>query len=85
MTSQGIATDLEISAITGVQSGLFSPEELLKRSVVHVTEAQLYDSSGEPRINGLCDLRMGCIEPRKQCQTCEQYYITCPVILVILN
>ena len=73
-----MAQDLEISAVTGVQFGLISPEELLKRSVVHVTEATLYDSSGEPKINGLCDLRMGCIEPRKKCQTCEQNYISCP-------
>jgi DNA-directed RNA polymerase II subunit RPB1 len=68
----------EISAITGVQFGIYSPEELLKRSVAHITESTLYDSSGEPKIGGLFDPRMGYIEPYKKCKTCQQTHIKCP-------
>jgi DNA-directed RNA polymerase II subunit RPB1 len=71
-------TMTEISAITGVQFGIYSPEELLKRSVAHITESTLYDSSGEPKINGLFDPRMGYIEPHKKCKTCLQTHIKCP-------
>ena len=68
----------KISKITKVQFGIISPQELLNLSVCHVTEATLYDSKGDPKTNGLCDLRMGCIEPRKLCLTCQQSYILCP-------
>ena len=73
-----MAQDAKISKITKVQFGIISPQELLNLSVCHVTEATLYDSSGDPKTNGLCDLRMGCIEPRKVCLTCQQNYILCP-------
>lgn len=73
-----MAQDVKISKITKVQFGIISPQELLNLSVCHVTEATLYDSSGDPKTNGLCDLRMGCIEPRKECLTCQQNYILCP-------
>ena len=48
------------------------------KSVVNITCETLYDSNGEPKINGLFDLRMGPIEPNVDCKSCEQNYITCP-------
>ena len=68
----------EIGTIFGIQFGVYSPEEILRRSVVHVTVDTFYDSNGEPRINGLFDPRMGYIEPHRKCKTCEQTYIYCP-------
>lgn len=71
-------TNYEIGFINGVQFGVYSPEMILKKSVVNVNVEALYDSNGEPRINGLFDPRMGYIEPRLKCKTCEQTYINCP-------
>ena len=68
----------ETGFINGVQFGVYSPEIILKKSVVHIDVETLYDSNGEPKINGLFDPRMGYIEPRKKCKTCEQTYINCP-------
>jgi len=58
-----------IKEIKGVQFGVLSPEEIINRSVVHVTQTVLYDSHGEPVIGGLFDSRMGVIEHGKICPT----------------
>jgi DNA-directed RNA polymerase II subunit RPB1 len=71
-------SNYEIGFINGVQFGIYSPEMILKKSVVKIDVEALYDSNGEPRINGLFDPRMGYIEPRSKCKTCEQTYINCP-------
>ena len=68
----------DISTIVGVQFGILSPEEIVRRSAVNITESTFYDSNGEPKINGLFDPRMGVIERGKLCKTCEQTYIPCP-------
>ena len=58
-----------IKEIVGVQFGVLSPEELKRRSVVHVTQTILYDSSGDPVVGGLFDERMGVIDHGKICPT----------------
>jgi len=68
----------EIGFINGIQFGIYSPEVILKKSVVQVNVETYYDSNGEPRINGLFDPRMGYIEPHLHCKTCDQTYIDCP-------
>jgi DNA-directed RNA polymerase II subunit RPB1 len=78
MNERDFDTNYEIGFINGVQFGVYSPEVLLKKSVVNINVEALYDSNGEPRINGLFDPRMGYIEPRLKCKTCEQTYINCP-------
>ena len=45
----------EISNIEGLQFSVSSPEEIERKSVVNVTQAQLYDTNGDPIINGLFD------------------------------
>ena len=59
----------KIREITGVQFSILSPEEIERRSVVHVTQTLLYDASGEPIIGGLMDPRMGVIDHGKICPT----------------
>jgi DNA-directed RNA polymerase II subunit RPB1 len=59
----------KIRDIKGVQLSVLSPEEIKKRSVVHVKETILYDSNGEPVIGGLFDTRMGVIDHGKICPT----------------
>lgn len=69
----------DIKRIVGVQFSVLSPEEIIKRSVVKVTEPLAYDSStGHPELGGLFDPRMGVIEVNKSCVTCEQTYTFCP-------
>jgi DNA-directed RNA polymerase II subunit RPB1 len=59
----------KIRDIVGVQFSVLSPEEIKRRSVVHVTQTLLYDSSGDPVIGGLFDPRMGVIDHGKICPT----------------
>ena len=69
----------DIKRIVGVQFSVLSPEEIIKRSVVKITEPLAYDgSTGHPVLQGLFDPRMGVIEVNKLCVTCEQTYMFCP-------
>jgi DNA-directed RNA polymerase II subunit RPB1 len=69
----------DIKRIVGVQFSVLSPEEIIRRSVVKITEPLAYDgSTGHPVLQGLFDPRMGVIEVNKLCVTCEQTYMFCP-------
>lgn len=69
----------DIKRIIGVQFGVFSPEEIKRRSVVKITEPLAYDgTTGHPILQGLFDPRMGVIEVNKTCVTCDQKYTFCP-------
>src|SRR6056300_1702869 len=70
--------NFEVGFVNGVQFGIYSPEVIRNKSVVNITCETLYDSNGDPKINGLFDLRMGPIEARVECKSCEQNYVTCP-------
>jgi DNA-directed RNA polymerase II subunit RPB1 len=47
--------------VQGVQFSILSPEEILRNSVVRVTEIDLQEGSliDTPKCNGVCDARMG--------------------------
>ena len=68
----------EIYNIKGLQFGISSPEEIRRKSVCHVTQPLLYDSQGEPVINGLFDPRMGVLDHGKICPTDELDNRFCP-------
>ncbi len=68
----------EIYNIIGLQFSISSPEEIKRKSVCHVTQPLLYDSQGEPVINGLFDPRMGVIDHGKICPTDELDNRFCP-------
>jgi DNA-directed RNA polymerase beta' subunit len=78
MSSRDFDNNYEIGFINGIQFGVYSPDIILKKSVVQINVDTLYDSNGDPRINGLFDPRMGYIEPHLKCKTCDQTYINCP-------
>ena len=59
----------KIREISGVQFSVLSPDEIKRRSVVHVTQTLLYDSNNDPIIGGLFDPRMGIIDHGKICPT----------------
>jgi len=59
----------KIRDVKAAQMSVLSPDEIKDRSVVHVKETVLYDSSGEPIVGGLFDPRMGVIDHGKICPT----------------
>jgi DNA-directed RNA polymerase II subunit RPB1 len=67
----------EIEPIVGIQFGIFSPEEVERRSVVEITTHSVYEGS-EPKIGGLFDPRMGVLENGKTCRSCGQTNHNCP-------
>jgi DNA-directed RNA polymerase II subunit RPB1 len=69
MSNNDLEYTSKIRNVVGVQFSISSPEEIINRSVCHVTETILYDNSGDPVINGLFDPRMGVIDNGKICPT----------------
>lgn len=61
-------------SIVGIQFGVFSPEDIVRRSVVEVTS----HSTQEGKIGGLADPRMGVLENGKNCRTCGLNNHECP-------
>jgi len=72
-----IRPNSEIQPIVGIQFGIFSPDEIERRSVVEITNAGTYDGN-EPRIGGLFDPRMGVLDNGKTCRSCSQTNHSCP-------
>lgn len=64
----------ETESIVGIQFGVFSPEEILRRSVCEITNP----STAEGKLNGLFDPRMGVLENGKVCRSCGQNNHSCP-------
>ncbi len=69
--------DSDIQPVVGIQFGIFSADEIEKRSVVEVTNTGTYDGN-EPRIGGLFDPRMGVLDNGKTCRSCGQTNHGCP-------
>lgn len=69
--------DSNIQTVVGIQFGIFSPEEIEKRSVVEITNSGTYDGL-EPRIGGLFDPRMGVLDNGRTCRSCGQTNHGCP-------
>ena len=64
----------EAEAIVGIQFGVFSPEEIVRRSVCEITSP----STADGKLNGLFDPRMGVLENGKICRSCGQNNHNCP-------
>ena len=67
----------EIEPIVGIQFGIFSPDEVERRSVVEVTTHTTYEGN-EPKVGGLFDPRMGVLDNGKTCRSCGQTNHNCP-------
>ena len=63
--------------VVGVQFGIFSPDEIVRRSVVEII-SQNTDDGNEPKIGGLFDPRMGVLDNGKTCRSCGQTNHGCP-------
>jgi DNA-directed RNA polymerase II subunit RPB1 len=66
-----------VESIVGIQFGIFSPDEIVKRSVVEIISQATYDGN-EPKIGGLFDPRMGVLDNGKKCRSCGQTNHSCP-------
>jgi DNA-directed RNA polymerase II subunit RPB1 len=64
----------ETESIVGIQFGIFSPDEITRRSVCEITNPSTTDG----KLNGLFDPRMGVLENGKVCRTCGQNNHHCP-------
>jgi DNA-directed RNA polymerase II subunit RPB1 len=64
----------ETESIVGIQFGVFSPEEIIRRSVCEITSPSITDG----KLGGLFDPRMGVLENGKVCRTCGQNNHNCP-------
>jgi DNA-directed RNA polymerase II subunit RPB1 len=64
--------------IIGVQFGIANPDEIVKRSVVHVITDKTHQNKDQPVAGGVFDSRFGVIENGKICPTCKQNNILCP-------
>lgn len=64
----------ETETIVGIQFGVFSPEEVVRRSVVEITSHVAI----EGKIGGLFDPRMGVLENGKLCRSCGLNNHNCP-------
>ena len=56
--------------IDAIEFGVLSPKMIKDMSAVRVEHAELYDPDGYPIEGGLCDLRMGVVDPGLRCATC---------------
>ena len=63
-------------SIVGVQFGITSPEEILRRSVVEVITDKTHQGSN-PVPGGVFDSRLGVIESGKVCPTCKHTNLQC--------
>lgn len=63
-------------SIVGVQFGITSPEEILRRSVVEVVTDKTHQGSN-PVPGGVFDSRLGVIESGKVCPTCKHTNLQC--------
>lgn len=64
----------DTEAIVGIQFGIFSPDEIIRRSVVEITT----HNTQEGKIGGLADPRMGVLENGKICRSCGLNNHGCP-------
>jgi DNA-directed RNA polymerase II subunit RPB1 len=64
----------ETESIVGIQFGVFSPEEIVRRSVCEVTNPSTTDG----KLSGLFDPRMGVLENGKVCRSCGHNNHKCP-------
>lgn len=65
-----------MSSIVGVQFGIISPEEILRRSVVEITTDKTHQGNN-PVPGGIFDSRLGVIESGKICPTCKHSNLQC--------
>ena len=71
-------SDYTLSEIESIQFGILSPEEISAHAVVKIDSCDnLYDGR-DPKVGGLSDPRLGCLQTDMRCQTCNESFAKCP-------
>ncbi|PFH35234.1 DNA-directed RNA polymerase II RPB1 [Besnoitia besnoiti] len=76
-SSAALYSSAPLKRVDALQFGVFSSEQIRKMSVCEVTTSELYEN-GMPKPNGLNDLRLGTLDYRLQCRTCNMDVKNCP-------
>ena len=71
--------DDELTEIVRIDFGIMSPDEIKRRSVVHVEYPETFESTNttQPKIKGLTDPHMGPIDPFTRCESCDKTLEEC--------
>lgn len=71
-----IPSDAPQGEVSGIQFSIMGSEEIVRNSVVEINTTDMFEK-GYPKPNGLYDLRMGTIDKKYNCQTCNRDLINC--------
>jgi DNA-directed RNA polymerase II subunit RPB1 len=66
-----------VKKIKAIQFSLSNPADIIKHSVCEVSTVDLYEKN-KPTFHGLFDTRMGIVDSKYKCVTCEHTMKTCP-------
>jgi DNA-directed RNA polymerase II subunit RPB1 len=64
-------------SVKHISFGILSPEEIIGNSVAKIEYVEMYENK-QPKIGGLSDPRMGCVERNLKCYTCDEIINDCP-------
>lgn len=67
-----------LKTVKEIEFGLIDPEEIKRKAVVKITNADLVTKDNKPCVNGLLDSRMGPYDKYTKCKTCLNDYEICP-------
>jgi len=59
-----------MAKVNSIKFGILSPQMIKKMAAVKIEKAELYDPDGYPINGGLCDLRLGVVDPGLRCRVC---------------
>jgi len=70
-------SNAETRSISKLQFGILNPDEIDKMSVCQIDTAETM-INGKPKLGGLLDPRLGSIDRKLMCATCESNMNECP-------
>ncbi|KAL0487825.1 DNA-directed RNA polymerase II subunit RPB1 [Acrasis kona] len=70
-------SNAEVRSISKLQFGILNPDEIDKMSVCQIDTAETM-MNGKPKLGGLLDPRLGSIDRKLMCATCESNMNECP-------
>ena len=64
-------------SIEQIDFGILSAEEIIRQSVAEITHNDIFENK-LPKIGGLADPRLGCVDKNTRCYTCHGTINECP-------
>jgi DNA-directed RNA polymerase II subunit RPB1 len=69
--------DLECAKVKSVKFGVLSPDEIRAMSVCEIEHEEAFEAGNKIREGGLLDLRLGPLDKKSYCQTCDSNMDDC--------